>query len=945
MKYAYPFYRILLLFSFTLLCAFTSNAQSTIKGKVTDAKTGEPLTGATVQIDLNGVKRFTSAKLDGSYTFKKLPLGSYNLKANFIGYTVSKVYQIEVKTTTPIIIVNIPLQDASTQISEVVISGKTDKETDRSARGIEKNSNTVLNVLSSNTIQLLPDVTVGNALQRMSGVTVQRSTDGEGRYAIIRGMDQRYNTVLVNGIKIPSPDDQYRFVPLDIFPSEMLERLEVIKALTPSMEGDAIGGTMNLVMKSAPNRFVLNVNAAAGYSFLFSNNRPFDNFDHSYINKQSPGEINGNSYVSTSKDYQVNSLYTTPTAHPINETFGVTIGNRFLNNKLGVVVSASYQNFYRGSNSTFLNLNAEPIKYPILNTPSVATIYNRKYSTQTNRAGLHAKIDYVFNSKNKISLYNLYVHQNEYQNRFTADSDLITTTSKAGITYRTLDRTRWTFQSVYNTTLQGDHQLTDQFHFNWSGVYSIAKRNTPDQAEYQIDHTGLRDANGNIYSATSVADNVNHVWQHNKDQDLAGYYNFIYTPKIARKDVEISFGGLYRHKTRDNYYANYTLKANPTGQVFNGDLNAIQLAFDGGKGTGDQASSIDGNDYTFHENIADEYLQAKFMLLDKLQLLGGVRVENTAQDYATTQLPTIPAQNGRINYTDVLPSIHLKYLITDQQNLRLSYFKSISRPGFNELAPIRVPSDTYDQVGNPDLKHTRADNYDFRYEFFPQGADQLLLGAFYKNIQNPIELINVNGAGAQSVFYTAAPSVQYIQPQNASKATNYGFEGQLTKYFGVFGVSANYTFTQSKVTTPKLSQSTSTNIYVNETRPLQGQAENIANLSLLFKSDKIGLNMQLAYVFTGERIAQVSNYVDLDIWQKQYNQLDFSFEKVIVKKLSLYGKINNLTNAANRLFLKHSSVDGQNAAVPVPNQENTNELLIQKDIYKVSFLGGLRYKF
>lgn len=194
-----------------------------------------------------------------------------------------------------------------------------DKSSDRTVRNIEKNSDMVQNILSEKTIQLLPDVTVANALQRVSGVTIQRDNSGEGRYAIIRGMDQRYNNTLVNGIKIPSPDDKYRFVPMDLFPSDMLERLEVIKALTPNMEGDAVGGTMNLVMKSAPDKFTLNANIAGGYSTLFSN-RPFSAFAHTGMNNASPAEIKGNSYQATSADFNFNNFHYSDKQNPVNTT-------------------------------------------------------------------------------------------------------------------------------------------------------------------------------------------------------------------------------------------------------------------------------------------------------------------------------------------------------------------------------------------------------------------------------------------------------------------------------------------------------------------------------------------------------------------------------------------------------------------------------------------------
>jgi outer membrane receptor protein involved in Fe transport len=176
-------------------------------------------------------------------------------------------------------------------------------------------------------------------------------------------------------------------------------------------------------------------------------------------------------------------------------------------------------------------------------------------------------------------------------------------------------------------------------------------------------------------------------------------------------------------------------------------------------------------------------------------------------------------------------------------------------------------------------------------------------------------------------------------------------EAVVTKYFGVLGVSANYTYTHSSITTNKLLYYNDPTLglqqkIVQQTRPLQGQADNTGNVSLLFKSDKIGLDMQLAFVYTGERIAQVSQYYDLDYYAHPYSQLDFSFEKKIFKKLSFYGKVNNLTNSIAKIYLKypHGQVDGRQQEFLGP-QDIASETLVQSDMYKISFLGGLRYKF
>ena len=927
-----------------LLSAVQLSHAQTIRGKVFDAETGEPMAGANVV--LKDSKYATIVNLDGTYAFKNVKPGRYTVQVTAIGYQKSKEAAVNVTDNGIAQVPDFQLKTEARSLTEVVVTGGLDKRSDNAVRNIEKNSDIVQNILSEKTIQLLPDVTVANALQRVSGVTIQRDNSGEGRYAIIRGMAQRYNNTLVNGIKIPSPDDKYRFVPMDIFPSEMLERLEVIKALTPNMEGDAIGGTMNLIMKSAPDRFLLTGNVAGGYSTLFSS-RPFTSFDHSNINKQSPAEINGNSFAASAANFPLNSLHYTDKSSPVNSTLGLTVGDRFLNKKLGAIVSLSYQNFYRGANSQNLIQSAQPGYNPTANTPVFTDAYERKYSTQTNRIGIQNKIDYVLDDRNKISLFNLYVHQNEYQTRYTPDTTVGTNSSAVSRSVDVSYRSRWQVQDIYNATLQGDHQISSKLKLNWSGVYSIAKSQVPDMASYDFNANVILDGSGKVtrVDSTTYGSNMSRTWQRNKDQDWAGYLNITYTPMIFNTPVEWEGGGLYRAKTRNNYYNDYNLKAiYTTPQPFH-TIDQLSLAFSpAANGTGN-ITATNANSYTAHEYIASAYIQAKFMLTRKLQVLGGVRAENSQQDYTTVMPSTFDAKNGTISYLDVLPSVHFKYLLKSNQNVRLSYFKSISRPGFGEIVPYSVPGEQFTEIGNPYLKHVRADNLDLRYELFPGHADQLLLGAFYKQLQNPIEYFVTRNGG---------PSALFIQPGNADKATNYGFEAVFTKYFGQFGVSANYTYTHSEVTTNKLLYHyvTGTGVTtdnISQTRPLQGQANHVGNLSFLYKNPKLGLDVQLAFAYTGDRIAQVSQYYNLDTWQKPFSQLDLSFEKKLNKRFSFYAKINNITNEPNRLYIKASPalVNQQfSGGYTVPFQTGgANYTIVQRDNYKLNFLGGFRYKF
>lgn len=923
--------------AYTLL-SFTQLKAQGIKGRVYDASSKETLIGAVIRLQGANVTQSTSANLEGKYSFKNLQHGDYTLTCTYTGY-IKTVKQVSIANGTEE--VNFVLTSSQSALNEVVVRGSLNKETDAAARFIEKNTNQVVNILSAKTIQLLPDITVANVIQRVSGVVIDRSSSGEGRYPVIRGMDKRYNTTLVNGIKIPSPDNNNRYVPLDLFPAELLQSLEVSKSLIPSMESDAIGGTINLVMKDAPNQLSIQANIAGGYSTIFAN-QPFEAFNHNVINKKSPAEINGSDYITTPKDFPRANLNYSQNSHPVNSTYGLTIGDRFGKNKqFGAVVSASYQDIYRGTNSTYLFPNPQPA---IKNVPVFSDIYLRKYSFEDRRLGVYGKLDYRIKPGQKISLFATYINTNQFQARNTVDSILaIQRTGPGNGNVNFQQRTTWTIQDIFNITLQGEHALGGRFKFDWSGVYSRAKQQVPDQAIFSTLESITTDGRtGTTTTTPTVLDGqMTREWFHNTDQDAALYANLTYHPNVFGRKAEFKAGGLVRHKHRDNYYNPYALTSLQTSgnqpQVFTNIFDShygFSGVYTGGSG------EINANTYSISEDIDAGYLQGKILLSPKLEALGGLRVEYTYDSYQTVQPAVSDGRSGTIHYNDLLPSLQLKYALTDQQNLRLAYYKAISRPGYFEIVPTRTVGEFYSTVGNYDLKRSRADNLDLRYEFFPGAADQILLGAFYKQIQDPIE-ISVQPPSTSN-FNTLT-----LIPLNFGVATNLGLEATITKYVGSFGVSANYTYTHSRITTNKILLErdaagqivTST---VSEKRPLQGQANNIVNVSFLYKNFKNGLDVQLAYVYTGQRIVQLSPYYGLDYYQTPFNQLDFSIEKKFLRKFSIYSKVNNLTNSPLKVKIQQQNtfLTGNNR---LPIQENSNFITVQKDYYKPSFLLGLRY--
>ncbi|HXC06043.1 MAG TPA: TonB-dependent receptor, partial [Bacteroidia bacterium] len=703
---------------------------------------------------------------------------------------------------------------------------------------------------------------VGNVLQRISGVTVEKTSSGEGRYAIIRGMDKRYNYTLVNGVKIPSPDNKNRFVPMDIFPSEILERLEVIKSLTPAMEGDAIGGAMNLVLKNAPDHFLLSANAGTGYNqTLFE--RSFSEFNTSVIHNQSPDQQNGHSYQAVNSDFPLQNFdYKKINALP-NLTAGVTIGNRFLNHKLGILVSGNYQDTYSGTNSLFIAPAAQPTFSPA-NGVAFSDIEARTYSLQQKRAALHTNIDYEFNARHKIKLYALYVELDQIRHRHISDTIGI---GNPNAEVDIHDESRVTYQNIMNTSLQGTDSLLRNLHADWSLNWARAAANSPDW--------GTLSTTGIANSPNATWSKFTRRWMSNSDRDLSAFANLTYVFKVLHQQVEIKGGWMDRNKARDNYYDSYDLAFAPNqqaGSIYNAIFN-VSNPF---------GSSQDANNYWLQENINAWYGQLKFSLGPKLEILGGIRTENTSQVYVTNEPASIPGQHGSKLYSDMLPSFSLKYALSRKQNLRLSYFASVSRPGYFEIVPYTIVGEYFDEEGNPYLKHTQADNFDLRYELFPKPSEQILVGVFYKNITDPIEY----------AFDRVAISTLDLKPENFGNATNYGFEFVITKYIKRFGISANYTYTKSQITTDKELYYAdpvlgNTNKTVTQTRPLQGQADHIANLSLLYKEPRVGVESQVSVVYTGKLISQVSPDYGLDYWQMPMIRLDFSFEKKLSKKINL----------------------------------------------------------
>ena len=545
----------------TCLAAMTATAATAgnIIGTVKDKATGEPLIGTVVSV--KEIKdMWATTGLDGSFTLNKMPdEGRYTLVIRYMAYKTVEV-TVDVADGKKLII---PLEEDTKTLGEVVIKGRQENRTDRSALLQEKNAIGVLNVMSAQTIQLSPDMNVAGVLQRVSGVTMEKDASGEASYAILRGMDKRYNYTLVNGVKIPSPDDKNRYIPLNIFPSDLMDRLVVAKSLTADMEGDAAGGVVDMVMKDAPSRRMLQANAAVGLTdYFMHSDRQYLSSDRSDITRKAPYETFGPNYKASASDFAAGPTRIAAHSMPApNFSAGVAAGDRFWDKRLGVMVAASMQNNFRGTERTYNTMDMASGEQAMF----VKALQHRYYSIHDLTSGLHAKLDLQLGD-NKIEWYNMFIRQRSRNTRLTSS---VTTEYITATDYTQNDETR-SFeqtQTVLATHLKGTLHLVERFTIDWAGIFSEAREKDPDRTYLTLTSSvanaegqGMWDE-GKTLTKTQPMD-MERRYQHNSDRDMAGYVNFTLDTRLLGSDVKWKAGAQYRRKVRENRYYSYLF--NPT---------------------------------------------------------------------------------------------------------------------------------------------------------------------------------------------------------------------------------------------------------------------------------------------------------------------------------------------------------------------------------------------
>ena len=851
----------------TLLGSPRTYAQSKgkIVGTVIEETSGTPLIGANVI--LMNTSQGASADMQGNYTISGVQPGNYQISASYLGYE-EEVLEVTVQANQ-VTAVDFSLKESATELSGVTVYGQLTRGQAK-ALNEQKNAPNIKNVVSSEQFLLFPDRNAAETVARIPGISITYD-QGEGELVQIRGLAPQYNSLTVNGQRIPAPDpDLGRAVGLDLLNQDLMENIVVTKALTPDIDGDAIGGNINFQMKQAPDEGIFVVNAGGGY-----------NAQHSYFDEYGKDIVNLSGYA----------------------------GQRFFDKKLGVLFAASYYKTNRGS-------LLKELEYDDIATGHIFAQHSNDYDVLRERTGFNLNTEFKFDQFNRIYLnlnHNRYFDKEIRRlNEWIIDDETETKET----------RNRVEDQFLTNAMFGGIHNFNG-IKLDYTGSWIKAKEDMPARTYFRFqrdfDFSGYTNDEIKTF-APNTRFNQEDVLTLNRirvddnlkeDEDISGMFNIEIPYFLTGEKSTVKFGGKYLDKSAKYTARRLQLRNFPEehtlGEGEFGFIDVIVDPDDTGYLGATRAEYLDQSDdnYDANETVLATYGMTTLNLTDKFTILAGLRFENTQNKYKT--LATESAGHGQsdASYSNLLPSAHLTYRLNDRMNLRLAYSSGIARPDYVALVPYEFRDDDDREIskGNPDLKPTTSNNLDLMFESYTSSLGLFSAGIYYKKMTDII----LNSTHTETLPYDGGSQVYEItMPVNGDDdATVYGFELALNQrlnflnvsFLDYFSIYANYTYTKAELKVD------------GRNLPMGYSPEHIANFALMYDNPKIGLSFVISNNFRDDILQSVGDDQYTDSYFKREYHLDLSVKQRITKNLSAFLQLNNLTDQEERQYYGKPSKD------------------------------------
>lgn len=908
---------------FMLLLVIIVNAVSAqsgkITGKVLDAGSGLVLPSATVTL-LIEKPQMQVADQNGNFSFGRLAPGNYSVKCSYAGY--------HEKTVDSIIVKNDDITSITVSLKQMELGGvkvvatraRAGGETVASLLTFRKNLANSSDFVTGEQLRRTPAKTVSDAIKMVSGASIQ-----DDRFAVIRGLNDRYNAAFINGAPLPSTESDRKAFAFDIFPSAILDNLIIYKTATPDKPGEFAGGIIDITTKSILPKSFTSISFGASYnssitgkSRYYSENKGgkdwigVDNGIRGIPSGiPSASELRGASfaqkaeYAKLFKNYKwgVKKRFTGP-----NYNFQLSKGINIERNQkefIGALFSLNYNRSF-----TFPEVNRNGFT-PGFVPSQMARYRDSIYDDEVIVAAL-VNISVKINSFNNISWKNnLSVNSDNQVLMRTGAADY--TADPNSFTSQTI---RWfTSNQIFSSQLIGEHLLgTKKTKINWVASYSKVKRDIPNLS--RMTYSGRLPDVSNLTAVFSTPPSQTSgsgtMFFSRSNENIKSVKADITQPYTFMKNTQnsVKIGGGYQIRKRDftsrtlgfspydggGVSFDYSLLALPQDQILLPEHIGVMKNGSGGFLLND--GTLANSDYTASSALTHAFIMNDQRFHEKFRLIYGVRMERFNQKLNSLVNLSTTVHLNTTN-TDFLPSVNLIYSLTTKMNLRLSYAQTINRPEFRELAPFLF----FDNVtgylfeGTSTLKRAKIRNYDFRYEFYPGKAQLFSVSAFYKEFKDPIELVTLPNTSSQAKYINTSSGKVYGAEVEFRTllSTLLGIKRENT-FLNKITLAANAAYLKSSVTLKdSLFGFAPKELFGN--RALQGQSPYIINGSLAYNDEKTGFSSTLSVNRVGDRIFLVgisgvngttgtSNGLGTpDIYEKARTVVDFQLAKFFVKNI------------------------------------------------------------
>ncbi|MGH1365257.1 MAG: TonB-dependent receptor [Calditrichia bacterium] len=877
-----------------------------LNGRVLDAEDQLPLAGANVSIPTLTIGATTGG--NGEFQILNIPEGTYDVVVDYLGYqTSSRPLEISADLTTN---ARFELSSGIVDGEEVVVLGERLKGQAK-ALNVQRSNTNISNIVSSDQVGKFADSNIGDALKRVPAITVNYD-QGEARFANIRGTEPRLNSIMINGERLPSAEGEIRAVQLDLIPAEVIQSIEVFKAVTPDMEADAIGGAVNLITRQAPIQRRISGTLGSGYNVLRE--------------------------------------------EPLASAAGI-LANRYGDrNQFGVVLSGSYNDNRFGSDNTEGEWDEDDGEI------FVDEWDVRRYDLRRLRRSASLSMDYQLNPRNTFYAKGIFNIRKDWENRFRYRVGLdsirpdgayimeIRRQTKGGIDTDEIDNKRLEDQRTYNMSFSGDHIIGKDIKLNWLGAYSKASEERPNERYISWRNRDVpfiwdfSDLEAPLFSAANASDvepgefslrEITEENQYTDEQDFTVRMD-VEVPGISTGANKNSMKFGLRHKSKDKRRENNFFEFEPVGDRFD-DFSQVVFSDQTDEGfepgayeigdftTPELLGSLDLDDpnqfektdlpeeyaaanYSAEEDITAAYAMINQNIGSKLLLIGGVRVEATDIKYRGFEYDenteAVTATDGNDQYINVLPGFHARYELTDRTILRGAWTNTLARPNYYQLVPYRAVAEDFEELeaGNPELDPTTSMNFDFMAEHYFASVGLISAGVFYKDIDDFI-FTNVTEDYVDPV--TGNTFDEFFQPLNGASASLLGFEfafqrqlGFLPGILGNLGLYSNYTYTTSEADNPEFRAEADS----DEKIDLPGTAPHTLNLALNYNGKRLLLGASFNYT---------SDYLDpdaldltpgLERFYDEVTYLDVNGSFKFSEQLRLFVEANNLLNQPLRYY-------------------------------------------